>query len=57
MAKPKTIKSGMFRVLLGDGASPIVYSAPCGFTSKSMTITKELTDVNIPDCDDPDKVS
>jgi hypothetical protein len=57
MADPTTVKFGKFRVLLGDGASPMVYTAPCGFTSKSLTLTKELTDVNLPDCDDPDAVA
>ena len=57
MAAPVTTRFGMFRVLLGDDdASPLVYAAPCGFTSKSMTLTKDLTDVNLPDCTDPDKI-
>lgn len=56
MARATTIKSGMFRVLLGSGSSPITYAAPCGFTQRSMTLTKNLEEVNIPDCDDPDKV-
>jgi hypothetical protein len=57
MAKPVTARFGKFRILLGDGASPMVYAAPCGLTSKSLTLTKELTDVNLPDCEDPDAVS
>lgn len=56
MARATTIKSGMFRVMLGSGSAPIVYAAPCGFTQRSMTLTKNLEEVNIPDCDDPDKV-
>lgn len=54
MAAPTTARFGKFRVLLGDSASPIVYTAPCGFTSKSLTLTKNLQDINLPDCDDPD---
>ncbi|EPE99534.1 phage tail tube protein [Rhizobium grahamii] len=57
MAQPTTARFGKFRVLLGNSATPIVYTAPCGFTSKSLTLTKDLTDVNLPDCDDPDKVA
>jgi hypothetical protein len=57
MAPPITARFGKFRVLIGDGADPIVYTAPCGFTSKSLTLTKDLTDVNLPDCDDPDAVA
>ena len=56
MAKATTMKAGQLRVLLGNDATPIVYTAPCGFTERSMTLTKALEEVNIPDCDDPDKV-
>ncbi len=57
MTQPTTARFGKFRVLLGNTADPIVYAAPCGFTSKSLSLTKNLTDVNLPDCDDPDAVS
>ncbi|THV13730.1 phage tail tube protein [Rhizobium rhizophilum] len=56
MAKATTIKGGKFRVLLGDDSDPIVYAAPCGFTQRSITLNKGLEEVNIPDCDDPDKI-
>lgn len=56
MAQATTIKGGKIRVLLGNDADPIVYSAPCGFTQRSITITKALEEVNVPDCEDPDKV-
>jgi len=56
MAMATTIKSGMVRVLLGSGSSPIVYAALCGFTQRSITLSKNLEEVNIPDCDDPDKI-
>ena len=56
MAQPVTIKGGKIKVLLGSG-SPVTFAAPCGFTSKSITLTKGLEEVNIPDCDDPDAVS
>lgn len=56
MAQATTIKSGKFRVLLGDGDTPIEYAAPCGFTQRSMTLSKGLEEINVPDCDDPDKV-
>ena len=57
MAKATTIKGGKFRVLLGNDASPIVYSAPCGFNQRTVTINKGLEEVNIPDCDNPDAVN
>lgn len=56
MAQATTIKGGKIRVLLGSTADPIVYSSPCGFTQRSITLNKGLEEVNIPDCDDPDKV-
>lgn len=31
-----------------------VYAAPCGLTTKNLVITKNLQEVTIPDCDDPD---
>lgn len=56
MAQATTIKGGKIRVLLGNDADPIVYTSKCGFTQRSITLTKSLEEVNIPDCDDPDKV-
>lgn len=56
MATATTIKGGKIRVLLGNDATPIVYAAPCGFTQRSITLNKGLEEVNIPDCEDPDKV-
>ena len=54
MAPPVTARFGKFRVLLGSDADPIVYAAPCGFTSKSLTLGKSLSEVSLPDCADPD---
>lgn len=54
MAQPKTIKFGKMKVELGDGETPEVFSAPCGFTQKSFARNKSLNEVAIPDCDDPD---
>lgn len=56
MAVATTIKGGKVRVLLGDGASPEVFAAPCGFTSRSVTLNKALNEFQLPDCDDPDKI-
>lgn len=54
MAAPVTARFGKFLVRLSDGGSPEQFVAPCGFTSKSLTLTKNLSEVSIPDCDDPD---
>src|SRR5690606_26138271 len=56
MAQATTIKGGKVRVKIGNNATPIVYTAPCGFTQRSITLTKNLNEVSIPDCENPDKV-
>lgn len=53
MVQPVTARFGKFRVLL-DLAGTASYSAPCGFTSKSLTLGKSLSEVSIPDCDEED---
>lgn len=55
MAQATTIKGGKVRVLL-DLAGSGTFTAPCGFSSRSITFTKGLEEVTVPDCDDPDKV-
>lgn len=56
MAQPKTIKGGKIQVQLGNDADPPVYSSPCGFSQRSITLSKGLEEVQIPDCDDPDAI-
>lgn len=60
MAQPVTTKGGKFRVLLGTPgalpADPITYAAPCGFLSKTLTLTKGLEEFSLPDCTDSTKV-
>lgn len=55
MAAPTTIKGGKVRVLL-ETDTPGTFSAPCGFTSRSIALNKALNDFQLPDCDDPDSV-
>ena len=54
MAKPTTLPSSKMLILLGDGADPEVFTAPCGLTTKGFNNSAETNDVNVPDCDDPD---
>ncbi len=54
MAQPKTVRFGKFRLLLGNSESPEVYSAPCGFTEITVTYEKQVSEVLLPDCIDPD---
>jgi hypothetical protein len=55
MADATTIKGGKVRVLL-DLTGGGTYAAPCGFTQRSVSLSKGLEEVAIPDCDDPDAV-
>jgi len=43
--------------MLGNDASPQVFSAPCGLSQRSITLSKGLNEVQIPDCDNPDEVT
>lgn len=54
MAQANTIRFGRCFILIGDGATPEVFAAPCGFSELTMTINIESNTVNIPDCEDPD---
>lgn len=55
MAKPVTNRWSRLTFWLGDGGSPESFtSAVCGMTTKSFTISADTSDINVPDCDDPD---
>lgn len=54
MAQASVISFSKFRVLLGDGASPEQFAAPCGFNTRALNRSKNLNEVTVPDCDDED---
>lgn len=54
MAAATTLKFSKFRVLLGDGASPETFDAPCGFNARALNRSKTLNEIDIPNCDDED---
>lgn len=54
MTKPTTKSFSDFKIYLGDGASPEQFSQPCGFVSKSLTLTAADSETIIPDCDNPE---
>lgn len=56
MAQPTTLSFSNFRVLIENTAGSGVYTAPCAFTSRSLTIAADLVDTTVPDCDEPDAV-
>jgi predicted secreted protein len=54
VAKPTTLSAAKLLIQLGDGASPEVFSAPCGLITKGINFSAEASDTLVPDCDDPD---
>lgn len=54
MALPLTLSFSNFKVYISDTDSPGVYTAPCGFTQKSLVIDAETSDTTVPDCDSPE---
>lgn len=56
MTQATTVPFSGFRVLL-ETATPGTYAAPCGFTERSLTLSKETNDTTVPDCDDEDAAS
>lgn len=54
MTRPTTASAAKLLLLVGDGASPEVFTSPCGLTSRGINFSKETNDVTVPDCDDPD---
>lgn len=56
MAQIQSIKFGEQMLLIGDGADPEVFSAPCGINSLTKSTSTNTSDVDLPDCDDPDLV-
>lgn len=37
-----------------EAGVPIIYASPCGLTTKNFALTKNLQEIDLPDCDDPD---
>jgi hypothetical protein len=57
MAQAQTFRFSGYRVLLGNGASPEAFAAPCGFTERSFSLNRELAETNVPSCSDEDAPS
>lgn len=55
MAQPTTTRGGKVRVLF-ETNTPGTYAAPCGFSQKSVTLSKALEEILLSDCDSPDDV-
>lgn len=54
MAQPTVLAGTKLLILVGDGASPEVFSEPCGLTTKSFDLNASTNSTLIPDCADPE---
>lgn len=57
MTKATTLKFSQFLIQLGNGATPEVFSSPCGLNSRGFSRSSATNDTNVPDCDNPDAPS
>ena len=54
MTQPTVLAGTKLLILVGDGASPEVFSQPCGLTTRGMSFTASTNSTLIPDCDNPE---
>ena len=58
MARQGSVKFGLYKVELGNGATPTeVFAAPCALKSKTFELTAQNSEVYLLDCADPDAAS
>lgn len=51
MAQPTVLVGTKLLILVGDGASPEVFSQPCGLTTRGIDFSASTNSTLIPDCD------
>jgi len=54
MAKPTTYVGSSVAIFLESTTTPGTYLRPCGLTNHTISFSKNATEVNVPDCDDPE---
>lgn len=54
MTKPTTYSGTVVAIYLEDPDNAGTFIKPCGLTSHTVTFTKNMQEVQVPDCDDPD---
>lgn len=54
MAQPTVLAGTKLLILVGNGASPEVFSQPCGLTTRGVTFNASTNSTLIPDCADPE---
>ncbi|RWR08525.1 hypothetical protein D2T33_15630 [Sinirhodobacter populi] len=57
MAKPTTFAGSVVAIFLEDADNPGQFLRPCGLNSHTVTFTKNMQEVDVPDCDDPELAS
>ena len=53
MARPTTYVGSSVALFL-EGSTAGQYIRPCGLTNHTFSFTKNATEINVPDCDDPE---
>ena len=56
MARPAIVKGSYVDILVANGASPAVFTAICGLTTRSYTHQVNTADQFVRDCADPEDV-
>lgn len=56
MALPNTLRGTYINLLLGDGATPEVFTPVCGLTARGLTKQANTNDQFVRDCADPESV-
>lgn len=54
MAQPTVIAGTKLLILVGDGAGPEVFAAPCGLTTSGIDFSASTNTTILPDCLDPE---
>jgi hypothetical protein len=57
MTQATTRSFAGYQVLLESTTTAGTFVAPCGLTERSVQFTKDLSDTNVPDCDNEDNAS
>lgn len=56
MAAPDIVKGTYIDILMGDGATPEVFTPICGLTARTFTEQVNTNDQFVPDCADPEDI-
>lgn len=54
MTQPTVLPGTKLLILAGNGASPEVFTQPCGLTTRKFSLKASTNSTLIPDCDDPE---